>query len=123
MAEALSMPGSFGFLATEGERPVGFVLCLRAADEGEILSMGVVPGERRRGLGGRLLAAALEAASAAGARALYLEVAEDNRAARDLYQKQGFSPVGRRKGYYRKLPRPGLDGLILVRRIGPRPRS
>ena len=123
IAEVLSMPGAFGFLATEGDRPVGFLLCRRAADEGEILSMGVVPAERRRGLGGRLLEAALEAASAAGARALYLEVAEDNRAARGLYQKQGFSPVGRRKNYYRKLQHPGLDGLILARRIDPRPRS
>ncbi len=85
--------------------------------------MGVVPADRRRGLGGRLLEAALEAASAAGARALYLEVAEDNRAARGLYQKQGFNPVGRRKNYYRKLPHQGLDGLILVRRIDPLPRS
>ncbi len=114
------MPGAFGFLATEEDQPVGFVLCRRAADEGEILSMGVVPEERRRGLGRRLVAAALEAASAAGAESLYLEVAEDNRAARGLYQKLGFSPVGRRKGYYRKLPRPGLDALILVHRFSPR---
>lgn len=123
VAEVLSMPGAFGFLACEGERPTGFLLCRRAADEGEVLSMGVAPGERRRGLGRRLLEAALEAAAAADVRALYLEVGKDNRAARALYQKQGFSAVGKRKNYYQRLSRPGVDALILVRRIGPPPKS
>ena len=38
---------------------------------------------------------------AAGIRRLLLEVAEDNEAARRLYQAAGLVPVGRRPGYYR----------------------
>jgi len=39
---------------------------------------------------------------AAGARRVFLEVAEDNWAARRLYAALGFAPVGRRRNYYRR---------------------
>jgi [ribosomal protein S18]-alanine N-acetyltransferase len=63
--------------------------------------LAVLPAWRRRGLARRLLAAALERLAAAGTRRLLLEVAEDNVAARRLYQGAGLIPVGRRPSYYR----------------------
>jgi len=97
----LADPGSFGLLAASEGEPAGFILVRPAADEAEILSLAVLPARRRRGLARRLLAAALERLVAAGTRRLLLEVAEDNVAARRLYQGAGLVPVGRRPGYYR----------------------
>ena len=49
-------------------------------------------------------------------RTVYLEVRESNRAARTLYDADGFEPVGRRRRYYRS---PVEDALVLKREIGP----
>jgi [ribosomal protein S18]-alanine N-acetyltransferase len=98
----LAAPGAFGLLAVEGDEPAGFILVRPAADEAEILAIGVHAGARRRGLGRALLAAAMARLAAAGTRRLLLEVAEDNPAALRLYERAGFVPVGRRPGYYRE---------------------
>ena len=101
IAALLAGPGAFGLLAVSDGEPAGFILVRQAADEAEILSLAVRPAWRRRGLARRLLAVALERLVAAGTRRLLLEVAEDNVAARRLYQGAGLTPVGRRPGYYR----------------------
>jgi ribosomal-protein-alanine N-acetyltransferase len=105
LAAILATPGAFGLLATEAAEPVGFILLRGAADEAEILSLGVVPAARRRGVAGRLLAAATARLAEAGVRRLLLEVAEDNEAARALYAAAGFAQVGRRPAYYRQGPK------------------
>ncbi|AWK86127.1 GNAT family N-acetyltransferase [Azospirillum thermophilum] len=95
-------PGGFAVLALAGEQPVGFVLARVAAEDAEILAIGVLPEARGGGLGRRLVEAAMEGAGRLGATALFLEVAEDNDAARALYKTCGFYSVGRRPGYYRR---------------------
>ena len=45
---------------------------------------------------------------------MFLEVAEDNAAARDLYERQGFRPVGRREDYYRTAS--GTVAALVLRR-------
>ncbi len=111
--EVLAMPGAFGLLARRGEDPAGFVLCRAAADECEVLALGVLSEHRGAGLGSRLLAAAREVVAASGVRRLFLEVAEDNAAARAFYGAHGFREAGRRKGYYRRLGVRPVDALIL----------
>lgn len=69
-------------------------------DEAEVLTVGVIPSARRRKTGTRLLAALLDQARARGARTAFLEVRVDNYAAISLYEREGFSPVGTRRGYY-----------------------
>ncbi len=92
-------------------RPSGFILCRIAVDEGEVLTLSVLPALRRSGLGGRLLAGALVWWASCGTRTVFLEVAEDNAAAQALYHCAGFKPVGRRPGYY---PR-GAAAIVLAR--------
>lgn len=113
IAELLASPGVRGCLL-EGKKGVaGFVLWRVAADEAELLTIAVHPDERRRGGGSVLLEAAIEAARDAGAVAMLLEVGEDNQAARGLYDRRGFSTVGRRPAYYQRGVNPKADAVIM----------
>jgi ribosomal-protein-alanine N-acetyltransferase len=112
IAEILAMPGAVGLMATAGETPVGFILARCAGDEGEIISVGVVPASRCRGLARGLIRAAEAALRSAGAARVFLEVAETNTAARAAYRALGYRETGRRPGYYRTAQGP-VDALIL----------
>lgn len=117
LAEVLAMPGAGGWLALgEADAPCGFLLVRRAADEAEILTFGVAPEQRRRSLGSALLEAGLAALADDGAARLFLEVAVDNGAARQLYRRLGFIEVGRRPGYLGG-PEGPVDALVLARRL------
>lgn len=89
-----------------------FILVQIAADESEIISFGTHVSARRVGLARALLTHAAAEALRRGAKAMYLEVAEDNSVALALYCGSGFTLQGRRKSYY---DRPGgaSDALIL----------
>jgi [ribosomal protein S18]-alanine N-acetyltransferase len=102
IASLCAPPEGFALMALRGDEPVGFVLARAAAGEGEILAIGVLPTERRSGVGRRLVEATLAQARQLGADALFLEVAEDNEAARTLYMANDFFSVGRRPGYYKR---------------------
>lgn len=91
----------------------GFVLLRVISSEAEILTVAVDPDARGRGLGGALLAAAIRAAAARGAQALFLEVAADNAPALALYARAGFTRVGLRAGYYPREDGPAVDALTL----------
>ncbi len=65
------------------------------------LGMGVIRGYRRKGVGTRLILAALRKAKASGLYRVELEVFEDNLAAIGLYTKIGFKEEGRKVGAIR----------------------
>jgi [ribosomal protein S18]-alanine N-acetyltransferase len=99
------------FLVAEQQGAVaGYVIAHGAADEGEILNLGVAPAHQRRGVGRALVEQVLALLAGAGARAVFLEVRESNAVARRLYQTLGFAEVARRARYYR---RPVEDAVIL----------
>jgi ribosomal-protein-alanine N-acetyltransferase len=118
LVEAMTGAGAFA-LVVEGDGGLdGFIIAREAGGEAEILTLAVDPERRRRGLGAQLAAAAIEAALARGASALFLEVAVDNAAAIGLYRSLGFSEAGRRPRYYAR--RDGsVDALILRRDLTP----
>ena len=80
--------------------------------ETEILSIGVLPERRRRGIAGTLLNAVFAEAERRGGDSVVLEVAADNDPARRLYAGLGFRPVGRRPRYYNRATG-AADALIL----------
>jgi ribosomal-protein-alanine N-acetyltransferase len=92
----------------------GFILMRVVADEAEILTLAVRPAARRRGIGARMVGEGAVAAAALGAARLFLEVAEDNAAARALYARAGFFEAGRRPGYYARAEGGRGDALILA---------
>lgn len=130
VAQVLRLAGAFGLLATLPERgvgfvpapsdaqtPVGFALVAGVLDERELLSLGVVPAYRRRGVGGALIEAVFERVRAEGVSRLYLEVAEDNDEARRLYTALGFAPIGRRPAYYSRREGPAVAAITLARAL------
>jgi ribosomal-protein-alanine N-acetyltransferase len=69
-------------------------------DEAHITTFAVHPTWRRQRIGERLLLAFLDLATERGAHEATLEVRLSNLAARKLYEKYGFRPVGLRPRYY-----------------------
>jgi ribosomal-protein-alanine N-acetyltransferase len=80
---------------------VGYGGLMLVGDDAHILTLAVIPAMRRRRLGARLLVGLVDAARAAGARHLTLEVRRSNVGAQRLFEVFGFSAVGVRKHYYR----------------------
>lgn len=111
----LDHPGATAFIARAGEplETVGFIVGRLAADEAEILTLGVRESWQRRGIGRRLVEAFGRAVGKAEARRLYLEVAATNAAALQLYRALGFQETGRRKGYYDRPGAPPEDAINL----------
>jgi [ribosomal protein S18]-alanine N-acetyltransferase len=110
----LTLAGGFGYLAWQEDAPVGFILARDLAAEVEVLSVGVLPQWRRRGVGRALFDAVVARTERDGLGSIVLEVAAENEAARALYAAFGFVQVGRRPGYYRQTGG-RADGLILRR--------
>ncbi len=81
-------------------RVVGYGGVWLMVDEAHITTFAVDPAWRRRRIGERLLLALLELALEHHARVATLEVRLSNLAARRLYEKYGFRPVGLRPRYY-----------------------
>ena len=69
-------------------------------DEAHITTFAVHPAWRRQRIGERLLLGFLDLAIDRGAHEATLEVRLSNLAARKLYEKYGFRPVGLRPHYY-----------------------
>lgn len=103
----LALPGVYGFIALVNGAPAGMILARTAADEGEILTLAVLPESRRSGVGAGLVQAALAFARRNGCRTVFLEVAEDNEPGKALYRRIGFQRVGLRPNYYE-----GPDGQV-----------
>ena len=130
-AEAFDQPGDLPWseaafadlLIQDGvfavESADGLILMRVVADEAEILTLAVRPAARRAGQGGRLVGEGVLAAAARGAGRVFLEVAEDNAAARALYARAGFVEAGRRPAYYAGADGGRRDALLLALNLAP----
>jgi ribosomal-protein-alanine N-acetyltransferase len=119
-AALLALPTVRALVAQDAgpvSEPVGFLMAQRAAQQAEILTMGVLPAYRRTGIAGRMLAKACDELAAHGARDVFLEVDETNLAGMRLYRAAGFETVGRRVGYYQNLAGGRTDAISLCRRL------
>jgi ribosomal-protein-alanine N-acetyltransferase len=120
----LSTPGASATIVTidtagadpGGADPGGFILWRCAADEAEIITLGVIPQHRGKGLGALLANDAMQRAGRS-AKAMFLEVAEGNHLGRRLYEGLGFTESGRRRNYYKSSTH-SIDAIIYRRSIG-----
>lgn len=84
----------------EGVAGYATVLLREGSAVARLYSIAASPSAEKTGVGRRLLAAAEEAALARGRTRMRLEVREDNARAIELYERNGYRPIGRRPGYY-----------------------
>jgi ribosomal-protein-alanine N-acetyltransferase len=110
--DLLEGEGIYGFLA-EDDEPLGVILCRIAADEVEVLTIGVTPAARRRGVAQALLTAALGVARQRQVAEAFLEVAVDNDDAIALYERLGFRQAGKRLHYYDRGDAGRMDALVM----------
>lgn len=89
---------------------LGYAVLTTVLDEGNLDNIAVSPEARRQGVAGALLGA-LTGFGQEHLSALMLEVRSSNAPAIALYEKHGFSAVGRRKNYY---DAPKEDAILMT---------
>ena len=106
----LKNPLSLWLVAAEGGTVAGYIGSQTVMGETDMMNVAVDPSYRRQGIAEQLIEKLIEGVKQKGAICLLLEVRASNAPAIRLYEKLGFSQVGRRPSYYRN---PKEDALIL----------
>ncbi|MDE6570813.1 MAG: GNAT family N-acetyltransferase [Alphaproteobacteria bacterium] len=86
----------------------GFIVYRVVADEAEIITIGVAPNARRGGIAAAMLGIVAGELKKRGVKKIFLEVAENNTAARQLYAANGYTQIGVRPKYY-----DGVDAILM----------
>lgn len=106
-------------LVAEGDdgHLVGYGLLLRhrGTSLARLYSLAIAPEAQGQGLGYALLVALEAQAETDECRFIRLEVRTDNQGAIALYRRNGYRPVGERKGYYED----GAAALLMEKRLHP----
>ena len=110
IASELDNKLAFWLVASDGDRVAGYIGSQTVMDETDMMNVAVHPDFRRQGIAEALVNALVEDLQKMGSHSLTLEVRASNVPAISLYEKLGFSEIGRRKNYYRN---PREDALIL----------
>ena len=110
IASELDNKLAFWLVAVEGESVAGYIGSQTVMDETDMMNVAVHPDFRRKGIAEALVNALVDHLIKIGSHCLTLEVRASNAPAIALYEKLGFSEIGRRKNYYRN---PREDALIL----------
>ena len=96
----LAVPGAGALVVELAGTLYGFVQFQWVAGDAEINTICVSPNYRRQHFGQDVMRGLIAYLQTLGTTKLFLEVAENNAAARGLYESFGFQPSGLRKGYY-----------------------
>ena len=93
---------------------VGYVGSQSCPPEADIMNVAVSPDYRRQGIGESLMVALSEALVQKGIESLTLEVRASNEGAIALYNRLGYTQIGRRPNYYTD---PREDALIMRKEL------
>jgi len=110
IASELENKLAFWLVATEGDTVAGYIGSQTVVGETDMMNVAVHPDFRRQGIAEALVNELVNSLKQMGSHCLTLEVRASNTPAIALYEKNGFSEIGRRKNYYRN---PREDALIL----------
>jgi ribosomal-protein-alanine N-acetyltransferase len=104
IAQLLTDYNAISLLARYDGKAVGFTIGRVSVDEkalaGHILTLDVLPAQRRRGIGRKLLQELEDIFAEKNIREIYLEARVDNVAALRLYETMGYEKIGKLKNYY-----------------------
>ena len=107
----ISDGNSFTYVLTLNAVIVGFITGKKSRDICDIYMIIVDIKYRRQGFANLLLSKTITALSDLKITEFFLEVAETNNQAINLYQKTGFTAVNRRIGYY-KISNENVDAIV-----------
>jgi len=110
IASELDNQLAFWLVAVEEGSVAGYIGSQTVMDETDMMNVAVHPDFRRKGIAEALVNSLVEQLRKMGSHCLTLEVRVSNAPAIALYEKLGFTEIGRRKNYYRN---PREDALIL----------
>lgn len=110
IASELENKLSCWLVAVENGNVTGYIGSQTVCGETDMMNVAVHPDHRRKGIAETLILSLVEQLKMVKSHCLTLEVRASNAPAIALYEKLGFSEIGRRKNYYRN---PREDALIL----------
>ena len=96
----------------EKEQILGYCGLLMVLDEGDITNVAVRRDRQKEGIGNFLMESLIRLAAERGVTTIHLEVRVGNDRAIRLYERNGFTRDGLRKGYYSD---PIEDALLMTR--------
>jgi len=101
LAAFIRHPSAATWIAEEGQEIVGFLIANRGEmGAAHIVTIDVVEGRRRSGIGRALMDAAEAWAAQRGVRLIHLETAVSNRGAQAFYEARGYRKLERIERYY-----------------------
>ena len=110
-AQTLNSPVASSFVMLEGAEIAGYIIFYGAGLEMHIMNIAVDPDRRRQGIALDMMHWVIGAARTMSVEECFLEVRETNFPAQRLYEKLGFKPIGKRKGYYAET---NEDAIVMV---------
>ena len=88
----------------------GFIVYRIAVDEAEIITIGVNPEMRRKGIASAMIGIIEKNLKNQGVKKIFLEVSATNIPAQKLYENLGYKTVGLRPKYY-----DGIDAIVMAK--------
>jgi ribosomal-protein-alanine N-acetyltransferase len=95
----------------------GYFLVMLAVDEAHLLNITVRRDLHGQGAGRMLLDKVVSVASDKGMSSVLLEVRPSNTRALAIYERYGFTPIGRRKDYYPAPDKTREDAIVMRLKI------
>jgi len=90
----------------------GFIVWRKTLDEAEIITIGVNPAERQKGIASAMLCIIENTLKKQDVKKIFLEVSATNVPAQKLYKKTGYLQVGIRPKYYG-----GIDAILMAKNL------
>ena len=109
----LVMPDCQLLLAKDGDSVCGFAMNRWVFDHQELLMIGVARRRQGQNIGKLLLSETIHRAHKGGRSKIFLEVRDGNNA-HGFYLKNGFTPIGRRKNYYKNINGISVDAITML---------
>ncbi len=91
----------------------GFALGRIVGPEAELLTIAVLPNAQNLGEGRILLQKFIDSAAISSVQEIFLEVAQTNAAAINLYKSVGFERIAKRAGYYQDKSGDNVAAIVM----------
>ena len=112
-ADSLSQDYHAWVLRGQDRELMGYFLVMGIVDEAHLLNVAVSRAWQGRGVGRLLVNQAVALSRGLGMESILLEVRPSNGRALEIYQRYGFSEIGRRKGYYPAANSTREDAIVM----------